>query len=234
MKSFTNIKRYLGTTAAVLTLASSAAVQADSFEYNFVGTVVTNPTAGGLFTVDIGGQLGGFFIADAALSGSATVMDSVPGLPSAEPDGDDFDEALGFCPSPCTPGWAADAANRTSVRYVLRNLNQSFALPGIRQGSVTASTLTTDSYGNITGGSVSLNTTAIPTLDVTDLTLDVDAGTWELTGGAGTIVLATGTLEGFVPVGGENVPVMPPLMMVVGALGLLLVGGRHLKTRVTS
>ncbi|MDG1662511.1 MAG: hypothetical protein P8H97_03970 [Pseudomonadales bacterium] len=227
MKSFTNIKRYLSTTAAVLTISTaSVAVQAYSGEYQFDGTVVTNPTAGGAFTVDIGGTVRALFEADAALTGGLTLIEHTP-------DPGDFNETLGFCDTPCTPGGAADAPNRTPTRYVVRNLDNSLVLPALRQGTSTASTLTVDTFGNITGGSVTLNVAAVPTNAVLDLTLDADTNTWELYGGGGIILLATGT-GGFLPVGGENVPVMPPVMMVVAGLGLLLVGRRRLKSYVKS
>ena len=227
MKSFTYIKRHLGTTAAVLMLSTaSVAVQAYSGEYEFNGTVVTNPSAGGVFTVDIGGSLRGFFEADAALTGGLTLIEHTP-------DPGDFNETLGFIDPPGTPGSIADAPNRTPTRFAFRNLDDSIALPALRQGTSTASTLTVDTHGNITGGSVTLNVAAVPTNAVVDLTVDADTNTWELYGGAGTLLLATGT-GGFVPVGGENVPAMPAFMMVVSGLGLLLIGRRHLKAHVKS
>ena len=162
MKTF-NIRRYLGTLATALTLsAASFGAQAASIEFNyqFTGTV----TGGSLATA--GGPLNAFFTADSDGDGFIELGD--------------FDETLGY----------GGKADRTPTRFALRNANNSIAFPGLVAGTSTASTLTVDSFGNITGGSVTLNASTPGTFNG-DLALDVDAGTWTLE--AGGIVQSSGT-----------------------------------------
>ena len=162
MKTF-NIRRYLGTLATALTLsAASFGAQAASIEFNyqFTGTV----TGGSLATA--GGPLNAFFTADSDGDGFIELGD--------------FDETLGY----------GGKADRTPTRFAIRNANNSIAFPGLIAGTSTASTLTVDSVGNITGGSVTLNASTPGTING-DLALDVDAGTWTLK--AGGIVQSSGT-----------------------------------------
>jgi hypothetical protein len=162
MKTF-NIRRYLGTLATALTLsAASFGAQAASIEFNyqFTGTV----TGGSLATA--GGPLNAFFTADSDGDGFIELGD--------------FDETLGY----------DGKADRTPTRFAIRNANNSIAFPGLIAGTSTASTLTVDSVGNITGGSVTLNASTPGTING-DLALDVDAGTWTLK--AGGIVQSSGT-----------------------------------------
>ena len=156
-----NIKRYLGAFAAAVTLTvASLGAQAAAIEYEYTGTVVTNPGSA-FVSVDIGGSLGAFFTADAGGNGAI--------------DMGDFDETLGY----------GGFANRTATRYALFNLDSSPAFPALVDGTSTASTLTVDGLGNITGGSVTL-AAAVPTGTFGDLTIDVDAGTWQFVIGGGT------------------------------------------------
>ena len=226
MKAF-NIKRFIGTAAVMTLTIASLSAQAAELAYEFNGTVDNNPAAGGLFTVDIGGSIKTFFSADAG--GDGTIDDGSPG---------DFNETLGFIDDGAAAGGIADAANRTPTRFAVRNINDSLVLPALRFGNTTASTLTVDNLGNITGGSVSLNVTAVPTNAVLDLTINASANTWQLYGGAGTILLASGTgafnfiVEPEPQPEAANVPVMPAFMMVLSGLGLLLIGRRQLKSYV--
>ena len=162
MKTF-NIRRCLGTLATALTLSvASLGAQSASieFDYQFTGTV----TGGSLATT--GGPLNAFFTADSDGDGFIELGD--------------FDETLGY----------GGKADRTPTRFAIRNANNSIAFPGLIAGTSTASTLTVDSVGNITGGSVTLNAST-PGAITGDLALDVDAGTWTFVSSG--VVASSGT-----------------------------------------
>lgn len=121
--------------------------------YNWTGTVDANPGVG-LLPIDIGGSIGAFFTANAGDDGLIEVGE--------------FDETLGY----------GGKADRTPTRYALRNIDSSPAFPGVAGGTTTASTLTINAQGRISGGSVALQA-AVPTGTIGDLTIDADAGTWQ-------------------------------------------------------
>jgi hypothetical protein len=194
MKTF-NIKRYLSTLGAALTLsATSFGAQAATFTYETDGSVLTNP--GSAFVgMDIGGSL--FVTFDGDDGGDGTL------------DLGDFDEALGY------DGNAA----RSSVKFIFRNINTSITFPALNAGTVTASTLTVDGAGDITGGSVSLRA-ATPTGTFGDLNLNYDSGSWDFYLGDGALLVSTGEISA--------VPVPAAAWLFGSALvGLVGVGRRR-------
>ncbi|MDG1662518.1 MAG: VPLPA-CTERM sorting domain-containing protein [Pseudomonadales bacterium] len=195
-----NIKRGLGTLAAVVTLSSaSLTAQAALVEYNFVGLVTDNTGAGSAFVVvDIGGTIGAFFEADA-------------GGDSAIADGE-VDATLGY----------NGFANRTPTRFALRNSNTSIAFPGVALGAASGSTLTLDGLGNIDGGIISLFGATPPGSSSATLNIDVDAGTWQfLVTGVGQAASGTGAFVAVNPV-----PV-PAAAWLFGSALLGLAGARR-------
>jgi hypothetical protein len=200
-----NIKRYLGAFAAAVTLsAASVSAQAATFEYNWVGEVTSNNGAG-LLPVDIGGSLGGFFLADDG--GDGAIADG------------DIDNTLNYAGSTYCVN---NPGNCSASRFAVFNLNGSPAFPAIREGSASGSSLTTDALGNITGGSVTIDA-KVPTGTLGNLTIDATAGTWAFEIFGNDVAQGTGAFEAV-----AAVPV-PAAAWLFGSalLGLVGVGRRR-------
>ena len=167
--------------AAIVVSAASVSAQAATFEYNWVGTVTSNNGAG-LLPVDVGGSLGGFFLADDG--GDGAIADG------------DIDNTLNYAGSTyCINNPGSCSASR----FAVFNLDDSPAFPAIKDGAASGSSLTTDALGNITGGSVSI-TAAVPTGTVGTLNIDADAGTWAFVIFGNDIAQGTGGFEAVAPV----------------------------------
>ncbi|MEH6593274.1 MAG: VPLPA-CTERM sorting domain-containing protein [Halioglobus sp.] len=200
-----NIKSYLGTLAAAVTLSvASLGAQAAAIEYNWIGTVTSNNGAG-LLPVDVGGSLGGFFLADDG--GDGTIADG------------DIDNTLNYAGSPyCSNNPGSCSASR----FALFNLNSTPAFPAIKDGSASGSSLTTDALGNITGGGVSI-VAKVPTGTAGTLNIDADAGTWAFVIFGNDIAQGTGSF-----VAPSAVPVPAAAWLFGSALvGLVGVGRRR-------
>jgi hypothetical protein len=170
--------------AAIAISAASVSAQAATVEYNWVGTVTSNNGVG-LLPVDVGGSLGGFFLADDG--GDGFIADG------------DINNTLDYAGSTyCinNPGLCS------ASRYAIFNLDDSPAFPAIKEGAASGSSLTTDALGNITGGAITL-VAAVPTGTIGTLAINADASTWAFTISGLDIAQGTGS---FVAVAAVPVP----------------------------